>query len=144
MPNVRNDFVQYIYGRGNKKLGVIVSFVQDTNVYVGFSLCNRKVEDFIKKFGKNIARSRAERWAGRQECVVIGPGKIFKSQKNFHDHINKQRDWALTAKVEFPEVDVVKIPQTVSNVLKKHIELCRQIFEHHIFPEWVIKFEETN
>ena len=55
------ELVEYIRGNKNKKIGIMVSFIRDDKLVIGFSKCNKK-DEFDKERGLQIARERAIIW----------------------------------------------------------------------------------
>lgn len=73
--------VQYIRKRNGQKKGVLVSLKQsDTDVVIGWSLCNTRVDNFDQNLGLHIACERSEKGV-RKEVPDSIKGQVENFKK---------------------------------------------------------------
>ena len=54
----KNEIIQYIRDNKRNKIGVMVAFRHDKEVYIGWSLCSKQ-DVFDREFGIGLAKNRA-------------------------------------------------------------------------------------
>lgn len=56
----KNNLVQFIRTNKGNPVGVVIAYKTDNKIYIGWSLCNTKVEKFDKQIGLYQATNRAD------------------------------------------------------------------------------------
>lgn len=123
--------VKYVLDNKNQKVGTIIAYnspTDENSVRVGFSLCSRKHDDFIKSVGKEIAKSRAEKWKTFSEYQIIGPA-------NNCDALSRS-----DAKEHGASLETVFIDQSIRKELVKFISRCSKYFKGRSLPNWAETF----
>ena len=78
---------QFIKSASGKKKGVLLAFRQGTEIYIGWALCNLRVDEFDKDFGYILAYRRA--LASHKKNKISVPPSICKDYTKFIDRVKR-------------------------------------------------------
>lgn len=126
---MENMLVRYVRDERRKhspKFGTIIGIkTTDNSVAIGFAVCSRR-DNFIKNIGKDISKSRAEKWANYTNYLVIGPNESiceFKTKKQAMDRIEYK-------------TNCVMIDESLYKEVKHFIQRCKKYFKNCSLPKW--------
>lgn len=134
------EIIEYIRGTNRHKKGVLYCGIDDNDsnkAIIGFSLCNKRDKfDHIGRkyepgFGLFLTLNRAQKWATKTDYFIRKDPCIINHLRNFGS-IN-----------EVSKSNILEIPPSIYENLKKFIRRSKRYFKNKRFPEWVEKIENN-